>query len=314
MTDTLVNSVADYLGYTVDQVIELSKKAPGTYRKYKIPKKKSGLRTIHHPSKQTKSLQYALIENFLSKLPIHNCAAAYVRNIKSPLLKNALLHSHYRYSVRIDFSDFFHSITSDDLFNQIDRHKITLSAFEREFIKDSLFIKAGNNRRELAIGAPSSPIVSNIVMFTLDESINAIANSITNPVAYSRYADDIVFSTNLVGGCRTFYESLRSILNSTTSPRLIINQTKTNFASRASRRVITGLFVQPDGRVSLGRQNKRFVRKLLFDLQNKRLEPEKQAYLSGYLAFTLDVEPDFFNRLVLKYGADLLEQALNSRQ
>ena len=149
-------------------------------------------------------------------------------------------------------------------------------------------------------------------MFNLDESINAIAKGISSSSAYSRYADDIIFSTNLKRGCWTFYDSLVELINRTASPNVEINTRKTIFASRASRRVVTGLFIQPNGGVSIGRKNKRFIRKLLFDLKNNNLESEQKAYLSGYLAYSLDVEPDFFNRLVLKYGRDLLERAIKS--
>ena len=147
-------------------------------------------------------------------------------------------------------------------------------------------------------------------MYSLDEQINAIANGISNKVAYSRYADDIIFSTNLRGGCRSFYEAMLELVASTDSPRLAINSSKTMFSSRAGRRVVTGLFIRPDGGISLGRRNKRYIRKLLFDLKRDSIDPEKLTYLSGYLAFTLDVEPDFYNRLALKYGAELLVHAL----
>jgi len=310
MTKSLINKVVDYLGYTRIDTLHVSKRAPKTYRRYTIPKKKGGRRTIHHPSKQTKTLQYALIEIFLNKLPIHSCAAAYRRNIPSPLLKNAILHAHYSYSVRIDFSDFFHSISPLDLFNQISNNKINLSTTDKEFIKDCLFIRVPGGQKGLAIGAPSSPIVSNIVMYSLDEQIRAITNGISNQAEYSRYADDIIFSTNLRGGCQAFYHFLCELMKKTNSPRLAINNSKTMFSSRASRRVVTGLFIRPDGGVSLGRRNKRYIRKLLFDLRRTALSPDKAAYLSGYLAFSLDVEPDFYNRLVLKYGAELLARAL----
>jgi RNA-directed DNA polymerase len=302
--------VAAYLGHTREQVLHLSQRAPNLYRHYTIPKKKGGSRTIHHPAKQTKSLQYALMDIFLNQLPIHSCAFAYRRNIKSPLLKNAILHAQYSYSVRIDFSDFFHSISPADLFNQINIKGINLSTSDKEFIEDCLFIKVSNERKGLAIGAPSSPIVSNIVMFSLDEQIRSITNSISNQAEYSRYADDIIFSTNLRGGCQSFYNAMRELISKTNSPRLEINNNKTLFSSRASRRVVTGLFIRPDGGTSLGRRNKRYIRKLLFDLRQKSISKKKQKYLSGYLAFTLDVEPDFYNRLVLKYGASLVERAM----
>ena len=258
MTKSLINKVVDYLGYTRIDTLHVSKRAPKTYRRYTIPKKKGGRRTIHHPSKNTKALQYALIEIFLNKLSIHSCASAYRRNIKSPLLENATIHAKYGYSVRVDFSDFFHSISPADLFNQVNNNGINLSTAEKEFIENCLFIRVPNGRKGLAIGAPSSPIVSNIVMYSLDEQIRAIANRISNQAEYSRYADDIIFSTKLRGGCRAFYDALCELITNTDSPRLAINNSKTMFSSRASRRVVTGLFICPDGGVSLGRRNKRY--------------------------------------------------------
>lgn len=310
MTMSIIDIVAAYLGHTKEEALHLSRRAPKTYRHYKIAKKKGGLRTIHHPSRQTKALQYALIHTFLNRLPVHPCAVAYRRHMRSPLLKNASLHAPYGYSVRVDFSDFFHSISPRDLFVQIEDNGIQLSKQDQQFIDNCLFINVAAGRKGLAIGAPSSPVVSNVVMHTIDEEIVALAASISPKSVYTRYADDIVFSTDTKGACHTFYEAISEQISRTKSPRLSINAPKTIFGSRASRRVITGLFICPDGGISLGRQNKRYIRKLLFDLSRKRLPADKLAYLSGYLAFTLDVEPDFYNRLSLKYGAELLERAL----
>jgi len=311
MTD-LIDIVAAYIGHTREETLQTSIKAPTAYKRYKIPKKKknAGLRTIHHPSRQTKALQYSLIETFLNRFRIHNCAAAYRRNVRSPLLRNATLHAKYSYSVRVDFSDFFHSISPSDLFVLAGNNGIELSTEEKNFLEDCLFIKVRGRGKGLAIGAPSSPCVSNIAMFTLDEKITSLAASISGQNIYTRYADDIVFSTNTKGSCQTFYEGLCDLISNTTAPKLDVNRRKTAFGSRASRRVVTGLVIQPDGGISLGRTNKRYIRKLLFDLKNNVLTPKNIAYLSGYLAFSLDVEPDFYNRLALKYGVELLARAL----
>lgn len=306
----LIDMITSYLCCDKEELILLSKKAPVTYRRYKIPKKKGGQRIIHHPSKQTKMLQYALMETFLEKLPIHSCAVAYKRGIKSPLSMNANIHAKYRYSIRIDLSDYFHSISSQDLLNQIQKNDIKISEEDKTFITNCLFIKLPCNRKVLAIGAPSSPVVSNIVMYELDESINKIAREISSQSDYTRYADDIIFSTNIKGGCRCFLKHLREILTKTISPHLEINEDKTIVTSRGGRRVVTGVFIRPDGGISIGRKNKRYIRKLLFDLKNKKIDRDKCKYLSGYLAYSLDIEPDFYNRLTLKYGADLVEQAI----
>ncbi len=102
-------------------------------------------------------------------------------------------------------------------------------------------------------------------------------------------------------------------LAATSSPALHINDAKTRFMSQGTRRVITGMFVGPDGYVSIGRENKRHVRKLLKDLECGTITAEDRRYLQGYLAFVLDVELSFFRRLQAKYGALLLESALNYR-
>jgi hypothetical protein len=177
-------------------------------------------------------------------------------------------------------------------------------------MKKCLFIGLPGGRKGLAIGAPSSPLVSNTVMYALDDKLRALAVSISGDSAYTRYADDIAFSTNLAGGCQRFYESLQRILNTEESPKLRINEDKTVFCSRGTRRVITGLFLTPGGEVSIGRKNKRYIRKLLFDLTQDALSDEERVYLSGYLAFVRDVEPDLCNRLALKYGAESVAAAL----
>lgn len=310
MANSLVSMVAAYLGCTDRDALALAQRAPRTYRHYQIPKKKGGSRTIHHPSRQTKAMQYALIELLLRQLPVHDNAIAYRRGIRSPLVANARAHVEFRYSVRVDFTEFFHSIHPEDLERVIESQTIRLSAEDLRFIENCLFVHTSGTNRGLAIGAPSSPLVSNIVMYDLDGSLARLASSTSNPAAYTRYADDVFFSSNVRGACLRFYERMRRILEQTASPRVRINESKTIFSSRGTRRVVTGIFIRPDGGISLGRSNKRYIRKLIFDLQRGSLPPEAATYLCGYLAFVLDVEPDFYNRLSLKYGAEILEQAM----
>lgn len=147
-------------------------------------------------------------------------------------------------------------------------------------------------------------------MYDLDVQIQKICKSISLNSVYTRYADDIIFSTNLKGGCSKFYTALKDLVNKTKIPKLEINTDKTKFTSRKTKRVVTGLFITPDGLISIGRSEKRFIRKLLFDFKNGIIDEEKAKYLSGYLSYILDVEPEFFNRLALKYSAEIVNNAL----
>ena len=148
-------------------------------------------------------------------------------------------------------------------------------------------------------------------MYELDNEISNCANRISKKSSYTRYSDDITFSVNQKGACKSFLDALAGILDNTASPKLSINPNKTKFLSRGNRRVITGLFIRPDGGISLGRHNKRYIKKLIYDLGKDNLESiEDKNYLSGYLGHILSVEPEFYNRLVIKYGETVLERAI----
>ncbi len=185
-----------FTGLTVDEVNEIASKAPKTYKKYFIPKKRGGHRAIFHPSKETKLLQYALMVILGKYLQPHECVYGYVREKKSPLRKNALLHSKNSYLIKIDFENFFPSIKPIDLFKHFEvNHETNLSDNDQSFLQNCLFIKESNLELGLPIGAPSSPLISNGVLYSLDEKLFRLA--IKHDFIYSRYADDLVFSTDI---------------------------------------------------------------------------------------------------------------------
>lgn len=311
MSMLLINWVAQFLLLELEAVVSMAARAPSTYKKYYIPKKRGGRRAIFHPSKQTKSIQYALMSLLDPMLSPHDCAVAYRRGLASPLLKNALWHAQQPYALHIDFNDFFPSIQPDDLFSCLtdprNPKKIELAELDREFLREVLFIKSPNGILGLPIGAPSSPMISNGIMRQMDEEIYDYARK--NEFIYTRYADDLIFSTHHRGSSVKFLEGLRTIISKCGYPHLTINEAKTRLMSRKSRRVVTGLIIGPHGSVSIGRKRKRYLRKLLNDLLHNKLSPKEMNYLKGYLAFVLDVEPGLYNRLCQKYGAHLVSRA-----
>jgi RNA-directed DNA polymerase len=310
MTQSIIAQVSNYLSLDEVQIRAMARKAPKTYRKYFIDKKNGGKREIFHPAKQTKALQYALIEIVLSGLPVHDAAVAYRPGIKSPLLMNAMKHGSLPFTVRIDCHNFFPSITPGDL-ERIMRNSKDFADMPDDdvrFIQSACFVRYRDGHLGLAIGAPTSPIISNAVMYDLDSSIFVLTKKISNESVFTRYADDIVFSTNVKGHSATFVKELQKLFDKTASPKLKINREKTVYSSRASKRRVTGLFICPDGTISIGHKMKRYIRKLLFDFKKETLSKEQTAYLRGYIAFTLDVEPKLYNRLAIKYGGELLKK------
>lgn len=303
---SLIKEIGNFLGLEEDEIGEVVSNAPRSYKRYVVRKKNGGSRFIYHPSKETKALQYAFMELYLKKLPVHESAIGYRRGISSPLRKNAEIHGRYRYSVRVDFEEFFPSIKPRDLFSKISSSN-KFTNIEQRFIRNILFIERKTVPIGLAIGSPASPLVSNIVMYSIDQHLSSYA--LQQKGAYTRYADDCVYSTNKKGDCQKFITEIRNVLRSTKSPKLHLNDEKTILTSRGRRRVVTGLFVCPDGKISIGRKNKRYIKKLIYDLSRGNLKESDALYLRGYLAFIYDVEPEFYNRLSIKYGANLIDKA-----
>jgi RNA-directed DNA polymerase len=186
-----------------------------------------------------------------------------------------------------------------------------ISPEEEEFVTKALFVDYNPGRTGLAVGAPSSPKASNAVMWTIDASLTGYA--VSRQACYTRYADDLVFSTNSRGESRKFVDEVENLLSRTPSPALRVNRRKTIYASPTTRHAVTGLVITPKHAISIGRHNKRHVRKLLFDLSRNALDGERLQYLKGYLAFVENVEPDFLNKMALRYGAGLLALARQGR-
>jgi hypothetical protein len=309
MDKEVLDIISKFLGFDRMIVLDIINKAPTSYKKYSINKKNGGTRIIHHPSRQTKGVQHALMETVLSKLPIHECAYAYRRGLKSPLRRNAEKHSLFSYSIRIDFKDFFPSIVPNDLFSAINKNStMKLEISDKQTLTKALFVKSKNKKQGLAVGAPSSPLISNIVMYNLDREIQKIAESISGKNVYTRYADDLVFSTNVKGGCQKFYDKVKSVIKKTQSPRLLIKEDKTVYLSKGTRRMVTGITITPEQHISLGRKRKRYIKKLIFDYKNMKLDAKGKSYLEGFIAHILDVEPDYYNKLVIKYGGETLDR------
>jgi len=316
---TIRSLAAAYLGVTESEVLAAAQKAPKTYRRYLKPKRSgAGMREIFHPSKETKALQYALLETVLPSLPVHDAAVGYVRGLRSPLFRNAYAHSGFMFTVRLDFQDFFPSIVPDDLLSRLASIDDwgSMDKKDRGFLTDALFIDFRHSRF-LAIGAPTSPAISNAVMFELDARLQAWASECNG--CYTRYADDILYSTNKKRGCHEFVGRVASEIAAMDSPDLALNEDKTLYMSRGTRRSVTGLIVTPEGDVSVGRSRKRYLRRLIdrygrYLADQGEFDEELSDSLRGLLAFVLDVEPAFFNRLAQRYGARIVNAALHGKR
>ena len=281
----------------------LAQSASHRYKEYVIPKRTGGRRTIHHPARALKAIQRWLLREVLYQWPVHPSAHAYEigRNIRS----NAAVHLGARYVLRIDLRDFFPSLDSSDIEEYWTRHPSTVPDWTEPDMQWFLRIVCRNG--VLTVGAPTSPRLSNVLCLEVDRAISALCEQ--HGAAYSRYADDLFFSTAAQGVLPRLEPAVREVVEEAELPSsLTINEPKTRHFSRRKKMSITGLVLTQYDDISIGRKRKRHLRSMIFGYD--ALPVEERRHLAGWLAFCSSVEPDFIERLVQKYGAEKVDEAM----
>ena len=290
-------------GLSESDVIRIAMNAPQRYKTYEISKRNGGTRLISQPARELKALQRALTSQFLCKLPVHHSAMAYREGIS--IRHNALAHVKNGAIFKFDFQEFFPSIKASDWAAYCEKENLLRQPRDMWLSTNILFFRRSGRRLSLAIGAPSSPCLSNVLMKGFDEAIShAVAK---DKVVYTRYADDLTFSASRTGFLNGVEGALRRTIKSIKSPSLTLNEAKTVLATKKYKRFVTGLILANDGQVSIGHNRKRSVRQAMHYYLNGKLDLKEQVRLAGFLAFINDVEPTFFNRLVQKYGAETID-------
>jgi RNA-directed DNA polymerase len=289
-------------GYDLARVIVT---APRRYKEFRVEKRRGGYRQMAQPAKEVKALQRAIVDAYLQNLPVHPAVTAYEKG--SSIRDNAARHAVINGPIlKLDIKDFFPSIRDHDWLQFCRDHGLFDSEEERIASTKILFHRRkGSSILQLAIGAPSSPKISNLLMYNFDRIVAAEVGK--NFVTYTRYADDLTFSAKRTGYLNGVERVVRAALNEIQYPKLRLNDDKRVLATRKYHRQVTGLVLTNDGRVSLGRNRKRAIRAALHHFLTHEMDLKRARRLHGYLAFAADVEPEFYTKMEARYGREALE-------
>lgn len=303
----LIDRLIQATGLSKRDLLNLIATAPRRYKTYRVPKRNGkGYRTISQPARELKAIQRALLEGYLKDLPVHQAAMAY--RAEHSIRDNALAHVENGPILKLDFSDFFPSIRPVDWHRYCDDRGLFKDEEERRQTTRILFhYSKQKGTLCLAIGAPTSPHLSNLLMFEFDAAISAAVSE--DYVTYTRYADDLTFSAKRTGYLVNVEKQTKKILKKLSWPRrLQINASKTVLATRRYHRQVTGLVLSNQSQVSIGHERKRRISAAVHHALHGKLTTEQLAQLSGMLAFVNAVEPTFLAILEKKYGSAVLGQ------
>lgn len=298
----------DKLLISESEAAKFAATAPHRYKKYLIPKRNGkGHRRIAHPSRELKFVQRLLVQELADKLLVHDLAMAYRQGVS--IRQNAEVHLATKYLLKMDFKDFFPSIKPNLFFKIANRQGVEFDEKSTLALSNLLFYKLTRvSPLQLSIGAPSSPLVSNAVMYYFDCEMANLCQIMG--VNYSRYADDLTFSTNTKEVLFYIPELVKQALLTSVDGEILVNDDKTVFSSKAHNRHVTGITLTNDGELSVGRAKKRAVSSAIHNFRLGLLSVEEANRLMGQIAFVCSIEPLFYGRMVRKYGESVLSKLM----
>lgn len=268
---------ADELARRLGMSLPELQAVPIAYRKYAVPKRSGGQRTIAAPEAALKKVQRLILRRLLGKLRCHDAVTGFERG--RSVVTHALPHRGRAVVIRMDIRDFF-GTTPDravrEFFSDLGWNSVSVS----------LLAKLCTFEGSLPQGAPTSPRLSNLVNFLMDLRLDALADTVG--AVYTRYADDLTFS--LASDNR---DAIRGLLGST---KLIVRdfgytlhqKRKLQIRRRHECQMVTGLVV--NHRVNLPRKTRRWLRAVEHHLETGKPATLTAAQLAGWHALRGMVE------------------------
>ena len=292
------NQLADFLGIqrkTLTYVL-FEARAESFYSSFDIPKKDGTLRSINASTGVLKTIQRKLTDALYEYQTLirkengikANISHAFEKN--KSIISNAKIHKNKRFIFCIDLNNFFNTFHFGRVFGYFLSNRYFKSPKEVAVTIAQIACYNG----VLPQGAPSSPIIANLICQMLDVHVLKIAKKYK--LDYTRYADDLTFSTNnkeFLDKKDEFYEALKNEIDKS---GFSINEEKTRLIYRDSRQMVTGLVV--NHKINVPRDFYRTTRAMLHALYTTgefKVNGENGtiAQLEGRLSFIDQIE--FYN-------------------
>lgn len=279
------------------------------YRSFKIPKRSGGLRQIDAPEDELMLALRELKFLFEKKLfaSYHTAAFAYVKGRCTIDAVKRHQRNNSRWFLKLDFSNFFGSTTIDFVMSQLKNMfpYNELIAFGGEAdLRTALslcFLNGG-----LPQGTPISPTITNLMMIPIDHAISKAMRERTPHIIYTRYADDLLLSSDISFKWSDVQQEIIDILKKFNAP-FSLNTTKTRYGSSAGRNWNLGVMLNKDNQITIGHQKKKAFKAMLFSIINDYKNGiiwsvEDAQVLGGLISYYIMVEEQPIKKIIADYS------------
>ena len=282
-----LSSLERDLGINAKTLYAVSNNINKHYHKAKLPKKSGGYRKLSVPDEILKTIQRHISEVLLIHMPVSRYAKAY--RFGSSTLRNAKYHVGKQVVLKLDILHFFDSIRYSTVKDKVFPEKIYAEPLR------ILLTMLCYHKDALPQGAPSSPAITNIILYEFDELIGQWCRE--RGIAYTRYCDDITFSGDFDPA-----EVIRFVRLELKKLGFLLNEQKTRIQRPGQQQTVTGIVVNE--KMSIPADYRRKLRQELYfcrkfgiqeHLQKIGLVISVDTYrmkLLGRVNYVLQVHPD----------------------
>jgi hypothetical protein len=224
-------------------------RVPLEYKEIRLPKRGGGARRLMVPNAKLKLIQQCLLRRVLCLFPCHPACKGFRKG--RSIVDHGIPHTGKPFVILMDVRDFFPSTSKDRIGRYFSEYGWTPNRVEQ-----IVRLVCDPTTNGLPQGAPSSPVITNIVNWEMDARLTGYCKKIR--YRYSRYADDLAFSPidpDVGTSPVTVIKVVSSILS---EYGYSLNNKKTRILRSSGQQKVTGLVVNE--KCSLPRSIKRRIR------------------------------------------------------
>ncbi len=267
------------------------------YRTFQIPKRRGGFREICAPDEELKLLQTQVAKLFTKTMKFlpHNAAHGFTkkRNCKTSLEIHQAHRS--RWFLKLDIKDFFPNTSYMQVVNAM-QHVYPFCCLTPR--QQWLFAAVCTLGEHTPQGAPTSPVITNLVMVAEDVNITNYCKA--HNLIYTRYADDMLISSKVSFNWEETQQHIQAILEN-----YELKTEKTRYGSFNGRNWNLGLMYNNSNSITVGHAKKKLVKNLVHNFETKEECRTRENYyhLLGLVGYCRYIEPAYFDQYLERVKA-----------
>lgn len=316
-----LNHLSHQTGASYDYLRSIVSRHHDPYSTFTVQKRRGGHRLLAAPERQLLEVQQWLVSEVLSKCDVHSASQAYAKGCS--VYRSASHHAEAKWLIKIDIHDFFESISEKRAY-YVFRGCGYQPLVSFELARLCTRVSAGRSAQapqwqirrvrpgsissynrdvlgHLPQGAPTSPMLSNLVSYPLDELLASIAEK--QGFVFTRYSDDLTFSTLQNIARKDAWTLVEATARALWSFGHRIHRKKITIAPPGARKLVLGLLVESD-RPRLSREVRRRLENHVRGVEKFGLTQHVASrhfsshwgfirHVRGLIAHAASVDPDY---------------------